>query len=259
MFTSIKTTSKEIIKLKDVTFGYSSRNVVLSNFNLDIYQGEFLTLLGPSGCGKSTILNLIAGFTHPVTGDIRHSGNTIEGPSSSRGVVFQNNALFDWMNVVENISFGFRFLNVSEKEWRSRVRKIIQLVGLEGSEKKYPYQLSGGMKQRVAVARSMVVQPEILLMDEPFAAVDVQTREGLQEELLKLHKEIESTVLFVTHSIEEAVFLSDRVIVLSGGKGEIYREFHIQLPLPRHSKLNRVSEEFNLYRKQIYMAMTNVN
>ncbi|MEM9153786.1 MAG: ABC transporter ATP-binding protein [Cyanobacteria bacterium P01_F01_bin.33] len=256
MLTSVKTRQQEVVSLEHVDFGYDRERWVLQDFSLNIQRGEFLTLLGPSGCGKSTILNLIAGFVRPSSGVVTHAGETILAPSMQRGVVFQNHALFDWLNVEQNVAFGFRFSNIPEREWRPRVQQIIQLVGLQGSQKKYPYQLSGGMKQRVAVARSMVVRPEILLMDEPFAAVDVQTREGLQEELLKLHEEVRGTVLFVTHSIEEAVYLSDRVIVLAGDRGRIYREFPIRLPQPRYSKMNRVCDELNFYRKQIYLTMT---
>ncbi len=250
------TKERDMIRLTNVSFGYKQGEPILSGLNLSVRQGEFLTLLGPSGCGKSTILNLIAGFHQPNSGHIEHSGRTINGPDASRGVVFQGNALFDWMTVAENIAFGFRFQKISKAIRAERVQSIIQLVGLGGSESKYPYELSGGMRQRVAVARSMVIHPEILLMDEPFAAVDVQTREGLQEELLKLQERIGGTVLFVTHSIEDAVFLSDRVIVMGDRLGQIEREFDIHLPLPRHSNLNRVSDEFSLYRKQIYLTMT---
>ncbi|NER84118.1 MAG: ABC transporter ATP-binding protein [Leptolyngbya sp. SIO1D8] len=245
----------EIICLEQVAFGYSRRRLVLQDFNLSIRQGEFLTLLGPSGCGKSTILNLIAGFYKPLAGHVTHGGEVIKGPSARRGVVFQSNALFDWMTVEQNIAFGFRFKSLSKYEQRQQVKTIIELVGLRGNERKYPYQLSGGMRQRVAVARSMVVQPEILLMDEPFAAVDVQTREGLQEELLKLHEQVAGAILFVTHSIEEAVFLSDRVVILDRDLGGIYHETSIQLPEPRYASMNRVSEAFNQYRTELYLKM----
>ncbi|MEM9536001.1 MAG: ABC transporter ATP-binding protein [Cyanobacteria bacterium P01_E01_bin.45] len=248
--------SASTIQLSNVSFGYQPDKLILSEVDLSVRKGEFLTLLGPSGCGKSTILNLIAGFIRPISGTLEHNGQLVDGASASRGVVFQGNALFDWMTVEQNIAFGFRFQRIAAAEKRERVRSMIELVGLAGSESKYPYQLSGGMRQRVAVARSMVIQPEILLMDEPFAAVDVQTREGLQEELLKLQERIGGTVLFVTHSIEEAVFLSDRVVVMGDRLGQIEREFDIHLPSPRHSKLNRVSDEFSLYRKQIYLTMT---
>ncbi|MEM9908156.1 MAG: ABC transporter ATP-binding protein [Cyanobacteria bacterium P01_D01_bin.44] len=245
----------EVIRLEQVAFGYSRKRLVLQDFELSIRQGEFLTLLGPSGCGKSTILNLIAGFYKPLSGRVTHSGDVIKGPSARRGVVFQGNALFDWMTVEQNIAFGFRFKSISKYEQQQQVKTIIELVGLRGSERKYPYQLSGGMRQRVAVARSMVVQPEILLMDEPFAAVDVQTREGLQEELLKLHEQVAGAILFVTHSIEEAVFLSDRVVILDRDLGGIYHETSIQLPAPRYVAMNRVSEAFNHYRTELYLKM----
>lgn len=245
----------DIICLDQVTFGYSRKRLVLEDLTLHIRRGEFLTLLGPSGCGKSTILNLVAGFYEPLAGLVTHGGEVIKGPSARRGVVFQGNALFDWMTVAQNIAFGFRFQSLSKLEKQQKVQTIIELVGLRGSERKYPYQLSGGMRQRVAVARSMVVQPEILLMDEPFAAVDVQTREGLQEELLKLHEQVAGAILFVTHSIEEAVFLSDRIIILDRNLGGIYDETIIELPEPRYSPMNRVSDAFNQYRTDLYLKM----
>ena len=245
----------EIISLDNVSFGYSRKRLVLQDLNLKIQRGEFLTLLGPSGCGKSTILNLIAGFYKPLLGTVTHGGEEIKGPSARRGVVFQSNALFDWMTVEQNIGFGFRFQSISRHEKRKRVETIIALVGLLGNERKYPYQLSGGMRQRVAVARSMVVQPEILLMDEPFAAVDVQTREGLQEELLKLHEQVAGAILFVTHSIEEAVFLSDRIVILDRNLGGIAHDIEIRLPEPRYTAMNRVSDEFNQYRTDLYLKM----
>ena len=246
---------KEIIGLSQVTFGYSRKRLVLQDLTLSIRQGEFLTLLGPSGCGKSTILNLIAGFYKPLAGLVTHGGEPVKGPSERRGVVFQGNALFDWMTVEQNIAFGFRFQSLSKLEKQQKVKTIIQLVGLQGSERKYPYQLSGGMRQRVAVARSMVVQPYILLIDEPFAAVDVQTREGLQEELLKLHEQVSGAILFVTHSIEEAVFLSDRIVILDRNLGGIYDETLVQLPEPRYTPMNRVSDAFNQYRTDLYLKM----
>ncbi|MEM9151982.1 MAG: ATP-binding cassette domain-containing protein, partial [Cyanobacteria bacterium P01_F01_bin.3] len=201
------------------------------------------------------LLNLIAGFYKPLAGLVTHGGEQVKGPDASRGVVFQGNALFDWMTVEQNVAFGFRFLSLSKLEKKQKVKSIIELVGLQGSERKYPYQLSGGMRQRVAVARSMVVQPEILLMDEPFAAVDVQTREGLQEELLKLHEQVAGAILFVTHSIEEAVFLSDRIIILDRNLGGIAHEVSIQLSEPRYSPMNRVSDAFNHYRTDLYLKM----
>ncbi|MEM7769323.1 MAG: ABC transporter ATP-binding protein [Cyanobacteria bacterium P01_E01_bin.6] len=245
----------EVISLDHVSFGYSRKRLVLKDVSLSIKKGEFLTLLGPSGCGKSTILNLIAGFYNPLAGTVTHSGEQVKGPSARRGVVFQSNALFDWMTVEHNIGFGFRFQKISKYEKRQRVKTIIELVGLRGSERKYPYELSGGMRQRVAVARSMVVQPEILLMDEPFAAVDVQTREGLQEELLKLHEQVAGAILFVTHSIEEAVFLSDRIIILDRNLGGIAHDIDIHLSEPRYVAMNRVSDEFNQYRTNLYLKM----
>ncbi|MEO0759077.1 MAG: ABC transporter ATP-binding protein [Cyanobacteria bacterium J06648_16] len=245
----------EVVSLERVSFGYSRKRLVLQDLSLQIRKGEFVTLLGPSGCGKSTILNLIAGFYRPLAGTVTHGGEIIKGPSARRGVVFQSNALFDWMTVEQNIGFGFKFQSLSKYEKQQRVKTIIELVGLRGNERKYPYQLSGGMRQRAAVARSMVVQPEILLMDEPFAAVDVQTREGLQEELLKLHEQVAGAILFVTHSIEEAVFLSDRIVILDRDLGGICHDIQIRLPEPRYAAMNRVSDEFNRYRTDLYLKM----
>jgi NitT/TauT family transport system ATP-binding protein len=247
--------SQIVVTLDHVSFGYSHTKLILRDFSLTIRQGEILTLLGPSGCGKSTLLNLIAGFYKPLSGVVTHGDKLIKAPSSKRGVVFQGNALFDWMTVEQNIGFGFRFQKIPAAESRFRVKQIIDLVGLAGSEKKYPYQLSGGMRQRAAVARSMVVHPEVLLMDEPFAAVDVQTREGLQEELLKLHDQVSGAILFVTHSIEEAVFLSDRIIVLDRDCRGIFDEIKVHLPSPRWSAMNRISEDFNHYRIQLYLRL----
>lgn len=247
----------DIVSLTNVSFGYDKRNLVIENLNLKIGRGEFLTILGPSGCGKSTVLNLIAGFIKPTVGIVSHDGVEVKKPSVSRGVIFQGNALFDWMTIQQNIAFGLRFQSLSRKEKEYRVRSIVELVGLTSSINKYPYQLSGGMKQRVAVARSMVIQPEILLMDEPFAAVDVQTREGLQEELLKLREQIQGTILLVTHSIDEAIFLSDRIIILSQRK--IDCQFEIDLPSPRYSSMNRISKKFNTYRSQIYTQMKKIS
>ena len=247
--------SQTVVTLDHVSFGYSHTKLILRDFSLTIRQGEILTLLGPSGCGKSTLLNLIAGFYKPLSGVVTHGDELIKAPSSKRGVVFQGNALFDWMTVEQNIGFGFRFQKIPAAESRFRVKQIIDLVGLAGSEKKYPYQLSGGMRQRAAVARSMVVHPEVLLMDEPFAAVDVQTREGLQEELLKLHDQVSGAILFVTHSIEEAVFLSDRIIVLDRDCRGIFDEIKVHLPSPRWSAMNRISEDFNHYRTHLYLRL----
>lgn len=251
--------SDEIIRLEKVSFSYSKRQRILENVNLSISHGEFVSIVGPSGCGKSTILSLIAGFRKPSSGVVKHNGQEVKGPSATRGVVFQGNALFDWMTVKQNIAFGFKFQNISKFEIKQRVKNIITMVGLEGCDNRYPYQLSGGMKQRVAVARAIVVQPEILLMDEPFGAVDIQTREGLQEELLKLHKQTQGAVLLITHSIDEAVFLSDRVIVINKSLSGMFQEFKICLEDPRYSYKNRFSEAFNYYRKQIYTVMKELN
>ena len=211
-------TPAEVISLENVAFGYSRKRLVLQDLNLSICRGEFLTLLGPSGCGKSTILNLIAGFYAPLAGRVTHGGEPIKGPSARRGVVFQSNALFDWMTVEQNIAFGFRFQSIAKYESQQRVKTIIELVGLKGSERKYPYELSGGMRQRVAEARSMVVQPDILLMDEPLAALDTSRKAEILPYIERLRDEVKVPILYVSHDVSEVARLATTLAVLKDGK-----------------------------------------
>lgn len=216
--------------------------VALSDVSLDVHAGEFLCLVGPSGCGKSTLLNLIAGLDHPTTGTLTMHDEAITGPSADRGMVFQEYALFPWKTVGENIQFGLRYGSKRHQFSRSErdelARHYLELVGLTGAESKYPHELSGGMRQRCALARLFATDPEILLMDEPLAAVDAQTRTVLQEELLRIWGQEQGTahrkaVVFVTHAIDEAVFLSDRVAVMSTRPGRIKRLLEVDLPRPR--------------------------
>ena len=195
--------------------------------------GEFRVFLGPSGCGKSTILNIVAGLLTPTTGQALLRGKPIEGPGPERGMVFQSYSSYPWLTVLENVAFGLKLRGVARAQREQEARAWIKRVGLEGSEKKYPRQLSGGMRQRVAIARTLAVKPQIVLMDEPFGALDVQTRLGMQNLINELWEQIEGTILFVTHDIAEAVYLADRIHILSAGPGRIVDEVKIDLPLHR--------------------------
>jgi NitT/TauT family transport system ATP-binding protein len=193
----------------------------VEGLDLEVRRDEFLCVLGSSGCGKSTLLAAIAGFLRPAAGTILMDGTPISGPSADRGVVFQEYALLPWMTVLDNAALGLKLRGVPKSERYARVRKFLELANLRGVEHKYPHELSGGMKQRVAVARTIANAPQVMLMDEPFAAVDAQTRMTLQEELVRISNESRLTVLFITHSVEEAIFLGDRVAVMTPGPGRI--------------------------------------
>jgi ABC-type nitrate/sulfonate/bicarbonate transport system ATPase subunit len=204
-------------------------------------SGEFRVFLGPSGCGKSTILNIVAGIFPPTTGEALLRGRPIAGPGPDRGMVFQSYSSYPWLTVLDNVAFGMKLRGVPRGERETVARTWIKKVGLEGSEKKYPGQLSGGMRQRVAIARTLAVKPEIILMDEPFGALDVQTRLGMQNLINELWEEIEGTILFVTHDIAEAVYLADRIHILSAAPGTIVHEIDVDLPLHRTEDLKSTS------------------
>ncbi|MEO9362685.1 MAG: ABC transporter ATP-binding protein [Nitrososphaera sp.] len=227
------------LSVRDVskTFSYSNgtlhTNRVLDRINLDIREGEFVTIVGPSGCGKSTLLNIISGLDSPDSGSILMNGEAKRSTDANRIVIFQEGALFPWLSVLDNVEFGLKLANVPKEKRRATANYFINMVQLSKFADSYVYQLSGGMKQRVAIARALALDPKILLMDEPFAALDVQTRDMLHAELLRIHQETGKTMLFVTHNINEAILLGTRVIVLSPALGNIKKEFIIDTPRPR--------------------------
>jgi NitT/TauT family transport system ATP-binding protein len=194
---------------------------VLEDVCFSVGEREFVAIVGPSGCGKTTLLRIVAGLDRPSLGSVRVGGRRVAGPGPDRAVVFQQFALFPWKTVRENIAFGLKCKNVSRRERDRVVERYLNLLGMAGTEESYPHQLSGGMQQRVAIARSYAIDPEVLLMDEPFGALDAQTRTVMQEELIRISRVSPRTVLFVTHSVEEAVYLADRVVVLSRNPGRV--------------------------------------
>jgi len=211
---------------------YAGTNVTaVHDVSFKVKQGEFVSVVGPSGCGKTTILNMIAGFLPVSGGEIQVGGKAVTGPGPDRGVVFQSFALFPWKTVLENVAFGPKMRGVPKERRETIAREYLALAKLSEAEARYPNELSGGMQQRVGVVRALANEPDVLLMDEPFASVDAQTRMTLQEELTRIWQEKRSTVLFITHDVAEAVFLADRVIVLS--KGRVLKELDIPLPRPR--------------------------
>jgi NitT/TauT family transport system ATP-binding protein len=206
----------------------------LQNIDLEIEQGEFVCIVGPSGCGKSTLLHLIAGLDRPTSGEITVDGSPVNGPGTDRILLFQELGLFPWLTVRQNVEFGLKMDGVSKTERRDRARVFLRMVHLSHFEDHYIHQLSGGMKQRVALARSLALRPKILLMDEPFAALDAQTRDMLHDELERIWKETAPTIVFVTHNVREAVRLGDRVLLMSFRPGRIKTQFQINLHRPRH-------------------------
>jgi NitT/TauT family transport system ATP-binding protein len=231
----------------------SQETVALRDIDLEVGAAEFLTILGQSGCGKSTLLNLIAGFEQVSAGSIEVDGKLVTRPGPDHGVVFQEYALFPWLTVYQNVAFGLREQRVPTPERDARVREQIEVVGLLGFESRYPHELSGGMRQRVAIARVLVTDPKSLLMDEPFAALDAQTRTLMQQELLSVWQRNQRSVIFITHNIEEAIFLGDRIVVMTPRPGRIRTIVRIDLRRPREV----TSSEFNEYRREITSLLQN--
>lgn len=233
--TNVRKTFKIRSKGKNKSSGTDCLTAI-GGLNLNINKGEFLVIIGPSGCGKSTFLDILGGLSRPDEGAITIDGKTVDGPGLDRGIVFQQYALFPWRTALDNVSFGLEAKNVKKNERKEIAMRYLSLVGLSGFEDRYPYELSGGMKQRVAIARALAIEPDVLLMDEPFAALDAQTREILQTDLLRIRDETQKTVIFITHSIDEAVFLADRVAVMTARPGII--KTVVDIPIPREERFS---------------------
>ena len=235
--------------------GRQGKMVALNGVDLDIYENEFICVVGPSGCGKSTLLNIIAGLLEPTSGAVYLDGKKVEGTGTERGVVFQQYALFPWLTVLKNVMFGLKLKGMPDDQAKEIAMKYIKMVDLEGFVDAYPKELSGGMKQRVAIARAYAVNPSLLLMDEPFGALDAQTRTQLQTELLKTWEEEMKTCFFITHDVEEAILLASRVVVMSARPGRIKEVIDIDIPYPRDQEskmLPRFTELKNYIWNMVY-------
>jgi len=242
------------IEVGGVSKVYSARDgnstLAVENVTLDIRSGEFVSLVGQSGCGKSTLLSIIAGLIEPTQGQIRIDGQVVTRPYTNIGIVFQSDLLLDWRSVLGNVLFQFEMRGEDPRPFEKRARSLVASVGLDGFEKKHPFELSGGMRQRVSLCRALVHDPPLLLMDEPFGALDALTREQLQVDLQRIWQQSRKTVVFVTHSIAEAVFLSDRVVVMTPRPGRIREVLAIDLPRPRDLDV-RESQAFNQYVRRV--------
>ena len=248
------------LRLKNVSLDYATnshhRLVALKDINLQVQPGEFVCIVGPSGCGKSTLLHLIAGLHQQSSGDVLVDNKPVQGPGTDRILIFQELGLFPWLTVAQNVEFGMRMKNVAKPQREAKVREYLRLVHLQQFKDSYVHQLSGGMRQRVALARALATEPDVLLMDEPFAALDAQTRDLLHDELERIWAETRRTIIFVTHNVREAVRLGDRVVLMTFRPGQVKREYKIDLPRPRHLEdvhvagsardiLNDLREEIN--------------
>jgi NitT/TauT family transport system ATP-binding protein len=242
------------------TFGIKTgssaeRFLALDEVSFSVEAGEFLALVGPSGCGKSTLIDLLGGLSKPSSGRILLDGKAVSGPGLDRGIVFQQYALFPWRTALENVEFGLEAKRLPKKQRREIALSHLELVGLSGFENRLPHELSGGMKQRVAIARSLAYDPEVLLMDEPFAALDAQTREALQDELLRIWEKSRTTILFITHGIDEAVYLGQRVAVMTSRPGRIKRIVDIPPDFRRRQEDVRSTPEFGELRHQVWTLL----
>ena len=235
------------IQIDGVSKAFGGGVPALGGIDLDVAARELVCLLGPSGCGKSTLLNIVAGFLAPTTGRVLVDGTPVTGPGADRGVVFQEYVLFPWLTVAGNVEFGLTLTGAPAEVRRRTAARYVEMVGLRAHAEKFPVQLSGGMKQRVAIARALANSPSIILMDEPFGALDAQTREILQDELSKIQRVEHKTIIFVTHSIREAVYLGDRVVVMTSAPGRIKQVFDIKLPDVR----DRFAPDFTQYEAEI--------
>jgi NitT/TauT family transport system ATP-binding protein len=246
------------VRLEDLTVAYekpkgAGKLIAVFEANLEIPRGTFVTIVGPSGCGKSSLLLSIAGLVKPARGLVRVNGKPVTGPGRDRAVVFQDFALMPWRTVIDNVRFGLelqRLNGLTAEDLTARARRYVELVGLKGFEHYHPHQLSGGMRQRVGIARALAVDPDILLLDEPFGSLDAQTRDEMGTELIAIWEQNRKTALFVTHSIDEAIFLADRIVVMAANPGRITEIIPVDLPRPR-SVETMDSQQFIDYRRQI--------
>ncbi|MCJ8208053.1 ABC transporter ATP-binding protein [Pseudomonas sp. RGM2987] len=249
----------DALTVADISFSYPNGHRVFSSFSLNARPGEFVAILGPSGCGKTTLLNLLSGFVQPQSGQITINQTAVRPERSELGYVFQAPQLFPWLSALENVRFGLRMsAQASEAQQREKALRYLRLVGLEKAAHRLPHQLSGGMQQRVSLARTLALEPSVLLMDEPFAALDAISRNSMNEETLRIWAELGQTVLFITHDIDEAVFLADRVIVLNIAPGGIHSELDIRLPRPRSNLKTRRLPAFLDYRNELMERISQV-
>lgn len=247
-------TPENVIEIRNVNMYFDTRNgkvTALRDVNLQIKKNEFVTVVGPSGCGKSTLLNIIAGLLTPCEGEVLVDGTQVTGPGNDRGVVFQQYALFPWMTCIKNVEYGLKFRNVAKAERREIAEKYLELVGLQDFCDAYPKELSGGMKQRVAIARAYAAEPKVLLLDEPFGALDAQTRAQLQENLLKTWETERKTCFFITHDVEEAILLGQRVVMMSARPGHIKEIMDVDLGYPRNQE-TKLSERYNTLKNTLW-------
>jgi NitT/TauT family transport system ATP-binding protein len=243
---------KGLIEIEDLEVSFPSNGGIVQavdGVSMKVEPGEFVSLIGPSGCGKSTLLNIVAGFVEATSGAAKVDGQSIRGPGSDRGVVFQQYSLFPWLSVRKNVEFGLRMQGVPRSRRESAARTLLGLAGLLAFENHYPDQLSGGMKQRVGIVRALATSPQVLLMDEPFGALDAQTRVVMQEILTNMWQQFRISVLFITHDIEEAIFLSDRVYVMTARPGRIKAEIKVPLPRPRPAEMTASTQFVELVQR----------
>lgn len=242
-----------MIKIENVGKKFGDHEV-LQGINLEVAKGEFLVLLGASGCGKSTLINLIAGFTPPTSGRILVNDHEVKDVDPSSGMVFQQYALFPWMTVIENVAFGLKLRGINKREREAHAMKYIEMVGLSGFADAFPKVLSGGMRQRVSIARVLANDPDVILLDEPFAALDAMTRQVLQEQLVSIYERSQKTIVFITHSIDEAILLSTRIVILGSHPGRIVHELPNDLPHPRNADV-QLSEKYLALKTQIWKTV----
>lgn len=244
------TGNASMISVQGISKRYGSFQAV-EHVNLEIAKGEFVVLLGASGCGKSTLLNLITGFDRPTAGRIVVNGREVTKVDPHCGMVFQQYALFPWLTVRDNVAFGLKMKGISRSQRNETAQRFIEMVGLNGFEDKYPNALSGGMRQRVSIARVLANDPDVILLDEPFAALDAMTRQVLQDELLQIYEKSKKTIIFITHSIDEALLLSTRMLIMSARPGRVVTDIMNDLPMPRNAEV-QLSPRYNELKSQIW-------